>query len=100
LRPAWFFRRQAYGGILVDIASRQFDQFLFFTGADNAEIIAARVANINYPCDPGSDDLGGVLLATNHGSSGYIRVDWYAPAGLSNSGDGRLFIIGPTALSN
>jgi predicted dehydrogenase len=53
-RPACFFRRQACGGILVDIASHQFDQFLFFTGADDAEIVAARVANINYPGDPGS----------------------------------------------
>ena len=32
-RPDWFFDREAYGGILVDIASHQIDQFLFFTGS-------------------------------------------------------------------
>jgi predicted dehydrogenase len=28
-RPAWFFVKEQYGGILCDIASHQFDQFLF-----------------------------------------------------------------------
>ncbi|MBP0573747.1 hypothetical protein J8J27_23895, partial [Mycobacterium tuberculosis] len=28
-RPAWFFERDRYGGILTDIASHQFEQFLF-----------------------------------------------------------------------
>ena len=32
-RPAWFFEKARYGGILCDIASHQFDQFLFFTGS-------------------------------------------------------------------
>ena len=44
-RPAWFFERARYGGILADIASHQADQFLFFTGATQAEVVAAQVAN-------------------------------------------------------
>ena len=32
-RPAWFFERERYGGILCDIASHQFDQFLYFTAS-------------------------------------------------------------------
>ena len=32
-RPDWFFQKAAYGGILTDIASHQFDQFLVFTGS-------------------------------------------------------------------
>ena len=35
-RPAWFFDRPRYGGILCDIASHQFDQFLYFTGSTKA----------------------------------------------------------------
>ncbi len=34
LRPAWFWDKSTYGGILNDIASHQIDQFLAFTGAD------------------------------------------------------------------
>src|SRR5690606_8239648 len=37
-RPAWFFDHDAYGGILCDIGSHQFDQFLYFTGSKGAEI--------------------------------------------------------------
>jgi predicted dehydrogenase len=32
-RPEWFFDKQYYGGIITDIGSHQFDQFLFFTGS-------------------------------------------------------------------
>lgn len=93
LRPPWFFEKEAYGGILVDIASHQFDQFLYFTGANDARITAARVANVGHPGDPGLQDLGEVMIETD-GASGYIRVDWYTPDGLSTWGDGRLFLTG------
>ena len=42
-RPAWFFQRARYGGILCDIASHQMDQFLHFTCATETRIIAARI---------------------------------------------------------
>ena len=32
-RPAWFFERARYGGILCDIGSHQIEQFLYYTGA-------------------------------------------------------------------
>ncbi|MFM8681925.1 MAG: Gfo/Idh/MocA family protein [Alphaproteobacteria bacterium] len=93
LRPDWFFRRAAYGGILVDIASHQFDQFLFFTGSTDAEIVSARVANMAHPGDPELEDLGEVMLRSE-GASGYFRVDWFTPDGLPTWGDGRLTILG------
>jgi predicted dehydrogenase len=93
LRPAWFFDPQAYGGILIDIASHQIDQFLHFTGSEDADIVAARYGNLAHPDDPGLQDFGEIMLA--HGSaSGYIRVDWFTPDGLDTWGDGRLVILG------
>jgi predicted dehydrogenase len=92
-RPPWFFRRAAYGGILIDIASHQFDQFLFFTGSTDAEITAARVANVAHPEDPELEDLGEVMLRSEH-ASGYFRVDWFTPDGLPTWGDGRFTIVG------
>jgi len=92
-RPAWFFERARYGGILCDIASHQFDQFLHFTGSTQAEVIAAQVGNVNHPQYPGLEDFGDVMLRGNRGS-GYIRVDWFTPDGLSTWGDGRLTILG------
>jgi predicted dehydrogenase len=92
-RPAWFFERERYGGILCDIASHQFDQFLFFTGSSEAEVIASQVANVRHPEYPGLEDFGDVMLRGN-GGRGYIRVDWFTPDGLNTWGDGRLTILG------
>ena len=92
-RPAWFFKRAQYGGILCDIASHQFDQFLFFTRSDTAEVVASQVANVHHRDTPELEDFGDVMLRGN-GGSGYIRVDWFTPDGLNTWGDGRLTILG------
>lgn len=92
-RPDWFFQRARYGGILTDIASHQIDQFLHFTGSDNAQITMAHVANHANPDDPELQDFGELSLRSAH-ASGYIRVDWYTPDALPNWGDGRLTILG------
>jgi predicted dehydrogenase len=93
IRPAWFFEREAHGGILVDIASHQIDQFLFFTGQSNAEIVSSGTANHALPEHPAFEDYGEILLQAN-GASGFIRVDWFTPEGLATWGDGRLFVLG------
>lgn len=92
-RPDWFFDRTRYGGILCDIASHQFEQFLFFSNAMDAEVISASVANRGNPDRPGLQDVGDVHLKTDT-TSGYIRVDWFTPKGLPTWGDGRLTILG------
>ena len=92
-RPAWFFRRAQYGGILDDIGSHQVDQFLFFTGSTQARVLASQVANYKHPQHPELEDFGEVLLQGN-GGSGYVRVDWYTPDGLDTWGDGRLVVLG------
>lgn len=92
-RPDWFFERDAYGGILTDIASHQIDQFLFFTGSIDAEVSMASVGNYANPDDPGLQDFGELALRSDKGHA-YIRVDWYTPDALPTWGDGRLTILG------
>ena len=92
-RPAWFFERDAYGGILCDIASHQFDQFLFFTGSTAAEVVASQVGNVNHPQYPGLEDFGDAMVRGT-GGTGYVRVDWFTPDGLGTWGDGRLTVLG------
>jgi predicted dehydrogenase len=92
-RPAWFYERERYGGILCDIASHQFDQFLYFTNSTRADIVAAQVRNVRHPDHPGLDDFGDVLLRGD-GGTGYIRVDWFTPDGLATWGDTRLTVLG------
>ena len=92
-RPDWFFDRKRYGGVLCDIASHQFEQFLFFSGAMDGEVVSASVANRAHPDRPGLQDIGDAHVRTR-GTPGYIRVDWFTPEGLPTWGDGRLTIIG------
>jgi predicted dehydrogenase len=92
-RPEWFFDLKRYGGIITDIGSHQFDQYLFFTGTTKATIVASQVDNVHHPQYPGFEDFGDVMLKGN-GGYGYIRVDWFTPNGLNTWGDGRLTILG------
>ena len=92
-RPDWFFVKEKYGGILTDIGSHNFDQFLHFTGSTSAEIVASQVANFHHPQFPQLEDFGDVVVSGD-GGVGYIRVDWFTPDGLGVWGDGRLFITG------
>ena len=92
-RPPWFFRRDQYGGIICDIGAHQTDQFLHFTRSSSAEVVSAHVANQEYPEYPELEDFGEVLLRGD-GGTGYLRVDWFTPDGLSTWGDGRLTVLG------
>lgn len=92
-RPEWFFDRGKFGGIITDIASHQFDQFLFFTGSTKGEIVSSQVGNVNHPEFPLFEDFGDAMVKGN-GGTGYIRVDWFTPDGLKTWGDGRLTILG------
>ena len=92
-RPDWFYDKKRFGGILTDIGSHQFDQFLHFTGTTEAEILMSQTGNVHYPQFPNFEDFGDVMLKGN-GGSGYIRVDWFTPDALDTWGDGRLTILG------
>ncbi|MCE2974570.1 MAG: Gfo/Idh/MocA family oxidoreductase [Sediminibacterium sp.] len=92
-RPDWFFHRKNFGGILTDIGSHQFDQFLHFTGSTEATIVAAQTGNLHHPQYPNMQDFGDVMIRGNKGT-GYIRVDWFTPDALGSWGDGRLTILG------
>jgi predicted dehydrogenase len=92
-RPAWFFEKPRYGGILCDIASHQADQFLYFTGSTRAEVVSSQVGNVHFPQYPNFEDFGDMMVRGDSGA-GYIRVDWFTPDGLSTWGDTRLTVLG------
>lgn len=93
-RPAWFFEKEKYGGILCDIGSHQIEQLLFYTGAKDATVVHSQIANYNNPQHPGLDDFGDATLVMDNGATGYFRVDWFTPDGLQCWGDGRSIILG------
>ena len=93
-RPSWFFEKEKYGGILCDIGSHQIEQFLYYTGADDATMLHSKVANYNNPSYPELEDFGDATLVADNGATGYFRVDWFTPDGLGTWGDGRCTILG------
>ena len=93
-RPEWFFQKERYGGILCDIGSHQFEQFLYYAGADDATVLSATVGNRCHPEYPELEDFGDAHLLANNGATNYIRVDWLTPAASRTWGDGRTFILG------
>jgi predicted dehydrogenase len=103
-RPDWFFRKERYGGILTDLGSHQVEQFLFYAdvgiagagtaGVGEVRVSSARVGNLAHPEYPGLEDYGDATLSASGGVTGYFRVDWFSPDGLSSWGDARTFIMG------
>ena len=93
-RPAWFFEKAKFGGILTDIGSHQFEQFLTYASASDATVTQAAVGNFANPDKPEFEDFGEASLLADNGASNYIRVDWFTPNGLSTWGDGRTVILG------
>jgi predicted dehydrogenase len=92
LRPAWFFERAAYGGIIVDIGVHSIDQFLAFAGTDEATVAGSMVGC--FGTEPaGFEDFAEITLRGG-GMTGTMRLDWFTPDGLADWGDGRLFLVG------
>lgn len=93
-RPDWFFQKEKYGGILTDIGSHQIEQFLFYTGCQDARVAHSKVANYNSPQYPELEDFGDATLIGDNGATQYFRVDWLTPSGLGTWGDGRTTLLG------
>lgn len=93
-RPDWFFRKEQYGGIIADIATHQIEQFLYFSGNNDAKVISSTVANYNNKQYPELEDFGDVHIVGANGATGYVRVDWLTPDGLRTWGDGRTVLLG------
>ena len=93
-RPAWFFEKEKYGGILCDIGSHQIEQYLHFAGEEDAKVVCSRIGNYANPDHPELDDFGDCSIVGAKGTTNYFRVDWFTPDGLSTWGDGRTIILG------
>jgi predicted dehydrogenase len=92
LRPAWFFEREAYGGIICDIGVHSIDQFLAFAGVSDATIASCTIGCFGTQ-PAGFEDFAEVTLRGG-GMTGTMRMDWFTPDGLADWGDGRLFLVG------
>lgn len=93
-RPAWFWDKEQFGGILADLGSHQVEQFLSYSGALDARVVHSKVANYHHREHTAFEDFGDATLVADNGSTDYFRVDWFTPDGLGAWGDGRTIILG------
>lgn len=92
-RPAWFWRRASYGGIIVDLSVHDVDIFRWVTGEEAVEVSATH-ANLTCPEYPEFEDMAHFLVTGTNGTAGLFRTDWLAPAGEPMHGDCRYFVVG------
>lgn len=92
-RPAWFWKRETYGGILVDLTIHDVDIFRQATGVEVEEVYAIH-ANVSTGAHPGFEDIGHMILRGSDGVVGVFRADWLTPAGEPCHGDCRYFVVG------
>ena len=55
--------------------------------------MSAQVSNVAHKDKPEFEDFGDMVFRGD-GGTGYVRLDWFTPNGLSTWGDGRLTILG------
>lgn len=71
-RPAWFFRREEYGGILNDLGVHDIDIVLALSGATSGTV-SGLAANNSLPQHDGFTDNGALLLRAD-GSGGPVTA--------------------------
>lgn len=91
-RPAWFFDRARYGGILGDLAVHDIDLVLALSGA-SAGSVARRAGNLSLPQHPDFSDSGAVLLGAG-GVTATIEAHWMWPAASAHHGHYRMRLTG------
>ncbi len=91
-RPAWFFGRT--NEILCDLGSHHIEQYLQFSGATAATVLAARSQNLSHSVYPDFSDVGEAFLMGNNGTTLSLHVNWYTPESFPVWGDTRTTVLG------
>lgn len=92
-RPDWFFDPSRAGGLIADLMTHQFDQFIALAGG-KVRLIDATTANVANHDRPLFRDIATCTVNNDAGVTGHFRADWLSPSTLDAWGDVRLFIQG------
>jgi predicted dehydrogenase len=94
-RPAWFFRRRSYGGILSDILTHDIDLGLAFSGLTRG-VVTAHAGNLAHPEHPEFEDYGSALFRGDQGPVLSLDAHWLSPDG-ALADDYRMRLVGTEA---
>ncbi|MCS7477706.1 Gfo/Idh/MocA family protein [Umezawaea endophytica] len=86
-RPAWFLRRETYGGVIGDLAVHDVDLVLALSGATEGTVTAIGDRNAEFP-------LHGAVLLRAGDVAATIETSWLTPAASPWHGDYRMRLTG------
>ena len=78
-RPAWYFEKGKYGGVINDIAIHGIDLVRRFTGSDVEKVLAARCWNFYADKCPDFKDSAQLMLEMGNGAGVIADVSYSAP---------------------
>lgn len=92
-RPAFYRRRETYGGSIPWVAIHAIDYVRWTTGLEYTRV-AAFHGNLAHPEYPGCEDHAGILFRLSNGGAGMVHLDYLRPASAPTHGDDRLRVAG------
>lgn len=93
VRPAWYGRRQSYGGTLLWVASHAIDVIGFCTGAGFGRVVGTQ-GNLSHPELGEMEDHCAVLFELTGGATAIVHADYLRPTAAATHGDDRLRLAG------
>ena len=93
-RPAWFFNKKLYGGLMNDLGVHDMDVFRWLADSDIVKIQSCYQGNIGFPQLNEFSDHSEASVLLENGSTAYIRLDRLTPKAYPTHGDCRFIIIG------
>lgn len=88
-RPAWYGRRDAFGGLMLWVASHGIDLVQFCSDRKLGRVIGTS-GNLSRPDYPEMEDHCIALFEFDGGGSAVVRADYLRPKGAPTHGDDRL----------
>lgn len=92
-RPAWYGRRETFGGLMLWVAGHAIDFIAFCSGRRYARVTATG-GNHSRPDYPEMEDHVAALFELVGGGTAVVRADYLRPSGASTHGDDRLRLAG------
>ena len=79
-------RKQSTAGFLCDIGSHQVEQYLYFAGVKDAQVVGSLICNFNHR-NIRVEDFGEVMLVGDNGATNYSgRLVWHEAWSGSDAG--------------
>lgn len=97
-RPAWYFKRETYGGTMAWIGIHMIDLMLFTSGRDFKEATGYQ-NHIGFPETGDTENVTATVFRLDNGGVALLRMDYLRPQKAATHGDDRLRLAGTKGIA-